>query len=100
MNIKPIGDRVIISLIEEDRKTATGIIIPDMAREKPQKGIVIAAGEGKVLENGCLSPILIKPGQIVLFGRYSGSEVEKNGEKYLILYQDDIMGIIQEEKCS
>jgi chaperonin GroES len=94
MKIKPLQDRVIVKRLEEETKTAGGIIIPDTAKEKPQQGKVVAAGPGKVLEGGTRVEMSVKEGDLVLFGKYSGSEVKLNGEELLIMREDDILGII------
>ncbi|PYP83789.1 MAG: co-chaperone GroES [Blastocatellia bacterium AA13] len=93
-SIRPLHDRVIIKRIEEGEQIRGGIIIPDSAKEKPQEGEVIAAGNGKVLDNGQRIPLEVKEGDRVLFGKYSGSEVKLDGEEYLIMREDEILGII------
>jgi chaperonin GroES len=93
--IKPLHDRVIIKQEEQEQKTKGGIIIPDTAKEKPLIGKVIAAGEGRRLENGTLQPLAVKKGNRVLFARYGGTEVELDGEKYLIMREEEILGIIE-----
>lgn len=95
MKIRPLFDRVIVKRVEEDIKSSGGIIIPDTAKEKPQRGKVIAVGSGKILENGKREPIDVKEGDMVLFGKYSGTEVKIEGEEHLILRADDILGIIE-----
>jgi chaperonin GroES len=95
MKIRPLQDRVIISRVEEEDMTAGGIIIPDTAKEKPQEGKVIAVGPGKVLENGTKLELTVKKGNRVLFGKYAGTEVTLDGEEYLIMREDDILGIIE-----
>ena len=94
MKIKPLQDRVIVKRIEEDKKTAGGIIIPDSAKEKPQQGKVLAVGPGKVLEGGTRVDMTVKVGDLVLFGKYSGSEVKIDADEVLIMREDDILGII------
>ena len=94
-NIKPLHDRVIIRRIEDSTdKTAGGLFIPDTAKEKPQEGEVIAAGEGKYKEDGTRQTLDVKPGDRVLFGKYSGSEIKLDGEEFLIMREDEILGII------
>ena len=93
-SIRPLHDRVIIKRIEEGEQIRGGIIIPDSAKEKPQEGEVIAAGNGKVLDNGTRVPLEVKQGDRVLFGKYSGSDVKLDGEEYLIMREDEILGII------
>ena len=95
MNIRPLHDRVIIRRLEEDRKSAGGIVIPDTAAEKPMKGEVVAAGPGKLSEDGKLRPLDVKPGDQVLFGKYSGTEVKMNGQDIVVMREDDIMGVIE-----
>ncbi|MEK6590497.1 MAG: co-chaperone GroES [Nitrospinota bacterium] len=95
MKIRPLFDRVIVKRVEEDLTSSGGIIIPDTAKEKPQRGKVIAVGSGKLLENGKREPIEVKEGDQVLFGKYSGTEIKIEGEEHLILRADDILGIIE-----
>ncbi len=94
VKIKPLGDRVIVSPIEPKEEIRGGIIIPDSAKEKPMQGKVIAVGEGAVNKDGKRNPMDVKAGDIVLYGKYSGTEVKLNDEKYLIMHQEDIFGII------
>jgi len=94
-NIKPLHDRVIIRRIEDSTdKTAGGLFIPDTAKEKPQEGEVIAAGEGKYKEDGTRQTLDVKAGDRVLFGKYSGSEIKLDGEEFIIMREDEILGII------
>ena len=94
-NIKPLHDRVIIRRIEESAdKTAGGLFIPDTAKEKPQEGEVIAVGEGKYKEDGTRQTLDVKAGDRVLFGKYSGSEIKLDGEEFIIMREDEILGII------
>ncbi|MBI5489335.1 MAG: co-chaperone GroES [Deltaproteobacteria bacterium] len=95
MKIRPLHDRVIIRRLEEEEKTKGGIIIPDSAKEKPLEGKVIAAGKGKILENGEIRPLDVKEGDRILFGKYSGTEVKIDGEEHLILREEDILGVIE-----
>ena len=95
MKIRPLQDRILVKRLEEQEERRGGIIIPDSAKEKPQEGKVIAAGNGKVLENGQRVPPDVKAGDRVLFGKYAGSEVKLEGEEYLILREDDILGVIE-----
>jgi chaperonin GroES len=100
-NIKPLHDRVIIRRIEETaNQTAGGLFIPDTAKEKPQEGEVIAAGEGKYKEDGTRQTLDVKAGDRVLFGKYSGSEIKLDGEEYLIMREDEILGIIERAGAS
>ena len=93
--IKPLHDRVIIQQEKQEERTKGGIIIPDTVKEKPLIGKVIAAGEGRRLENGTLMPLSVKAGDRVLFGRYAGTEVELDGDKYLIMREEDVLGILE-----
>ena len=95
MKIRPLQDRIIVKRIEEEEKTKGGIIIPDTAKEKPIEGEVIAVGTGKILENGTKQPLEVKAGDRVLFGKYGGTEVKIDGVEYLIMREDDILGIIE-----
>ncbi len=95
MKIRPLQDRVMVKRLEEETKTAGGIIIPDTAKEKPQKGEIIAAGPGKKNEDGKLQPLDIKAGDKVLFSKYAGTEIKVEGEELLIMREDDIMGVIE-----
>ncbi len=96
MKVKPLGDRVLVKPIEEKEVKKGSIIIPDTAKEKPQQGEVIAVGKGKVTEDGKLIPMEVKVGDKVLYGKYSGTEIKIDDKEYLILHQDDILGIIEE----
>ena len=96
MKIRPLQDRVLVKRIEEDReKTKGGIIIPDTAKEKPQQGKVIAAGKGKVNDDGKVTPLDVKVGDTILFGKYSGSEIKIDGDEHLIMREDDILGVVE-----
>ncbi len=95
MNVKPLQDRVILKRIEEAETVRGGIIIPDSAKEKQQEGEVVAAGSGKRLEDGTVLPLEVKTGDRVLFGKYSGTEIKLDGEEYLIVKEDEILGIIE-----
>lgn len=95
MKIRPLHDRILVRRLEEVKKSAGGILIPDSAAEKPSTGKVIAVGTGKLLDNGEVRPLDVKKGDVVLFGKYSGSETEVEGEKYLVLREDEIMGVIE-----
>jgi chaperonin GroES len=95
MKFKPLQDRVLVRRLEQDEKTAGGIIIPDTAKEKPMEGEVIAAGPGTRSEDGKLHPLDVKPGDRVLFGKWSGSEVKIDGEELVIMKESDILGIIE-----
>lgn len=95
MNIRPLHDRLIVKRFEEEERTKGGIIIPDNAKEKPQQGEVIAVGNGKVLEDGRKVPLEVKKGDRVLFGKYSGSEIKIDGQEYLMMREEDILGVIE-----
>ncbi|MCJ7833316.1 MAG: co-chaperone GroES [Deltaproteobacteria bacterium] len=95
MKIRPLHDRVIVQRIEEEEKTKGGIIIPDTAKEKPQEGKVIAVGPGKILENGTKTTLDVKVGDKILFGKYSGSEIKIEGEEFLMMREEDILGVIE-----
>lgn len=92
--IKPLGERVVIEVAESDVKTASGIVLPDTAKEKPQKGTVVAAGAGKLLDNGERAAMEVKVGDGVIFSKYSGSEVKVEGKDYLIVRESDILAVI------
>jgi len=94
MKIRPLHDRVIVKRIEEERKTAGGIVIPDSAAEKPDQGEVLAIGTGKVMEDGKVRPLAVKVGDRVLFGKYSGSSVKMDGDELLVMREEDIMGVV------
>ncbi|OCC16428.1 Heat shock protein 60 family co-chaperone GroES [Dissulfuribacter thermophilus] len=96
MKIRPLHDRILVQRLEEEEKTKGGIIIPDTAKEKPIEGKVIAVGNGKVLENGEVRPLEVKVGDRVLFGKYAGTDIKIEGEEYLIMREDDILGVIEE----
>ena len=95
MKIRPLHDRIIVRRLEEEEKSKGGIIIPDAAKEKPMEGEVIAVGKGKVLDDGTVAPMEVKEGDKILFSKYAGTEVKIEGEEYLIMREDDILGIIE-----
>jgi len=95
MKLRPLHDRVIVKRTEEERTSPGGIVIPDTAAEKPIRGEIIAAGNGKVQDNGELRPLDVKVGDKVLFGKYSGTEVKVDGEELLVMREDDIMAVIE-----
>ncbi len=97
MKIRPLQDRVIVKRLEEEQKTKGGIIIPDTAKEKPIEGEVIAVGKGKILEDGKIAKLDVKVGDRVLFSKYGGTEVKIEGVDYLIMREDDILGIIDKK---
>jgi chaperonin GroES len=100
MELRPLYDRILVKRVEEKEQVKGGIIIPDSAKEKPQTGEVIAAGKGKRLENGTLVPLDVKAGDRILFAKYSGSEVKIDGVEYLIMREDEILGVVEETKKS
>ena len=95
MNVRPLHDRIIIQRIEEGEQKVGGIIIPDSAKEKPQQGKVIAAGTGKVRDDGTRQAPDVKAGDLILFGKYSGQEIKFDGEDYLIMKEDEVLGVIE-----
>ena len=95
MNIRPLQDRIIVKRINEEEQTAGGIIIPDTAKEKPQEGKVVAVGKGKVGDDGKVQKLDLKKGDKVLFGKYAGSEITMEGSEYLIMREDDVLGVIE-----
>ena len=96
MNIRPLHDRVIVKRVEEEKTSPGGIVIPDSATEKPIQGEVIAVGNGKLLDSGELSKLELKKGDKVLFVKYSGTEVKVGGDEYLVMSEDDIMGVLED----
>jgi chaperonin GroES len=94
--IRPLNDRIIVRRVEDQEQMRGGLYIPDTAKEKPQEGKVIAVGNGKLLENGTRIPIDLKAGDRVLFGKYAGTEIKLDGEEYLILREDDVLGVIDD----
>ena len=95
VKVRPLHDRIIVARIEEGEQQVGGIIIPDTAKEKPQQGKVIAAGNGKVKDDGTVTPLDVKTGDTVLFGKYSGQEIKLEGEEFLIMREDEILGVIE-----
>ncbi|UCF35587.1 MAG: co-chaperone GroES [Acidobacteriota bacterium] len=95
MSIKPLHDRVLVKRIEAEEQVRGGIVIPDSAKEKPQEGEVVATGDGKVLDNGQNVALAVKKGDRILFGKYSGTEVKIDDEEYLIMREDEILGILK-----
>jgi len=95
MKIRPLHDRVIVKRIEEEKKTASGIVIPDSAAEKPDQGEVLAVGTGKIMDDGKVRPIALKVGDRVLFGKYSGQVVKVDGDELLVMREEDIMGVVE-----
>ena len=96
IKVRPLHDRIIVQRLEDDEEQQVGsIIIPDTAKEKPQQGKVVAAGKGKVKEDGGLLPMDVKDGDTILFGKYSGQEIKLDGEEYLIMREDEVLGVVQ-----
>ncbi len=95
--VRPLHDRIIVERIEEGEQQVGGIIIPDTAKEKPQQGKVIAAGNGKVKDDGTVTPLDVKAGDKVLFGKYSGQEIKLDGDEFLIMREDEILGVIESD---
>ena len=95
MKIRPLHDRVIVKRVENEQKTKGGLFIPDTAKEKPIEAKVVAVGTGRLMDNGEVRPLAVKKGDLVLFGKYGGTEVKIDGEEHLILREDDILGIIE-----
>lgn len=95
MNLRPMQDRIIVKRVDEETKTAGGIFIPDTAKEKPQQGEVVAVGKGKKTEDGKIIPLDVKAGDKVLFGKYAGTEIKLEGQDYLIMREDDILGVVE-----
>ena len=95
MQVRPLQDRVLVERLEEEKRTAGGIIIPDNNKEKPAEGKVVSVGPGRLLENGSYRALEVKAGDKILFGKYSGTEVKVEGREYLIMREDDILGVLQ-----
>jgi chaperonin GroES len=96
MNIRPLHDRIVVKRIEEDNeKTASGLFIPDSAKEKPQQGEVVSVGNGKKGEDGKVIPLDVKAGDRILFGKYSGSDIKLDGNEYLIMREDEVLGVLE-----
>ena len=95
MNIRPLHDRIIVERLEEETKTAGGLIIPDTAKEKPQQGKVIAVGKGKKTEDGKILPLDVKVGDRILFGKYAGTEIKIEGQEFLMMREDDVLGVVE-----
>ena len=95
MNLKPLGDRLVVKVLSKEEKTKGGIVLPDTAKEKPTEGEVIAVGTGKILENGQKLPLEVKVGDRIIFSKYAGTEVKVNGEEYVIFSERDVLAIIE-----
>jgi chaperonin GroES len=100
MNVRPLHDRILIKRIEEKETIKGGIIIPDTAKEKPQEGEVVAAGNGKKTEEGKIIPLDVKKGDRILFGKYSGTEIKIEDQEYLILREDEVLGVLEPTKAT
>ena len=94
INVRPLHDRIIVQRLEEEEQPVGGIIIPDTAKEKPQQGKVVAVGKGKVKDDGDILPMDVKAGDTILFGKYSGQEIKLEGDDYLIMREDDVLGVV------
>jgi chaperonin GroES len=95
MNFKPLNDRILVKRVEEEETSSGGIIIPDSAKEKPLQGDVLAIGQGKVAEDGSILPLAVCEGDVVLFGKYAGTEIKIDGIEHMILREDDVLGIVE-----
>jgi chaperonin GroES len=95
MEVRPLHDRVLVKRFNEEEKTKSGLIIPDTAKEKPSQGEIIACGNGRVSEDGVVRPLAVKKGDKILFGKYSGTEIKIDGTEFLMMREDDILGVIQ-----
>ena len=95
MNVRPLYDRIVVKRLEEQETKIGGLYIPDTAKEKPQEGEVVAVGKGKRLDDGTVSALDVKPGDRILFGKYSGSEIKLDGNEYLIMREDELLGILE-----
>ena len=96
MKVRPLHDRIIVERIEEDEQRVGGIIIPDTAKEKPQQGKVIAVGKGRIEKDGKVTPLDVKAGDLILFGKYSGQEIKLDGEEFLIMREDEVLAVIED----
>jgi chaperonin GroES len=95
LKVKPLDDRVVVKPVDAEEKTAGGIVLPDTAKEKPQKGTVVAVGPGKLLDSGKRAEVAVKKGDVVLYGKYAGSDFKLEGEEYKILHESDLLGIVE-----
>ncbi len=95
MNLKPLGDRIVVKVVTQEEKTKGGIVLPDTAKEKPQEGEVVAVGSGKVLENGQKLPLEVKVGDKIIFSKYAGTEVKIEGEELIIFSERDVLAVVQ-----
>jgi chaperonin GroES len=97
MNVRPLHDRIIVERIEEEETSSGGIIIPDSAKEKPQQGKVVAVGKGRIEKDGKVTPLDVKAGDTVLFGKYAGQEIKVEGGEYLIIREEEVLGVIEKK---
>jgi chaperonin GroES len=95
MKVRPLYDRILVKRVEEETKTAGGLFIPDTAKEKPQQGVIVAVGSGKLQDDGALRKLEVKAGDKILFAKYSGSDIKMDGVEHMILREDDILGVIE-----
>jgi chaperonin GroES len=95
MKVRPLYDRILVKRVEEETKTAGGLFIPDTAKEKPQQGVIVAVGKGKLQDDGSLRKLEVKAGDKILFAKYSGSDIKMDGVEHMILREDDILGVIE-----
>jgi chaperonin GroES len=98
VNLKPLGDRVVVEHVEQAEKSAGGVFLPDTAKEKPQEGRVLAVGTGRTLDNGTKLPMDVKPGDRIIYSKYSGSEIKLEGKEYLIISEKDVLAVFADEK--
>ncbi len=98
MNLKPLGDRVVVEHVEQSDRSAGGVFLPDTAKEKPQEGRVLAVGTGRTLDNGTKLPMDVKPGDKIIYSKYSGSEIKVDGKEYLIISEKDVLAVFTDEK--
>jgi chaperonin GroES len=96
MNVRPLFDRVLVERTDEPTKTRSGLFLPDSAKEKPMQGTILAVGNGRVADDGTVTPLQVKVGDVIAFGKYSGTEIQVNGEDRLIMREDDILGVIED----
>lgn len=96
MNFKPLGERALVQLVEREEKTASGIVLPDTAKDKPQTATVVSVGEGKLDDKGQRVPLEVSAGDVIVFAKYSGTEIKLDGEDYMILDGDDILGVVED----
>ncbi|HEX7812228.1 MAG TPA: co-chaperone GroES [Burkholderiales bacterium] len=100
MHIRPLYDRIIVQRLEEEKQTASGIVIPDTAKEKPEQGEVVAVGSGRLLQDGTVLPLQVEPGERVLFGKYAGQTVKIDDREYLVIKEEDVLGVIESGSTS